>query len=282
MDITGDDDLTWLDWDDDDDDAAPDGSSSCPRVKSAFHRDALIVDGAVQGRLCSMLVDSGSAVTLLSEWFITVELGYELDVLLALRQSEDIIGPSGEPLELVGALETDLVFREMDCRQSVWVVRGLECDCLVGRDVLLGCKIISDDAVFSTLCIACTAESDVFGCRHTRSLRMMIQIGLIRRLEAEDQPGAQLVHVPFDRGRFLHLCLYFFPLLFFLFNPMPFLDFQIYFLFPFLIFFLVLALHFSETWGHVFQREGVVWEGMLPEYTLWQTAQIQLTPGRLV
>ena len=50
-----DDDLAWLDWDDDDDDAPPDCSSSCPRVKSAFSRDAQIVDGAVQGRLCSML-----------------------------------------------------------------------------------------------------------------------------------------------------------------------------------------------------------------------------------
>ena len=54
-------DLTSLDWDDDGDDAPPaaDGSSSCPRMKSAFPRDALIIDGAVQGRLCSMLVDSG-------------------------------------------------------------------------------------------------------------------------------------------------------------------------------------------------------------------------------
>ena len=47
-----------------------------------------------------MLVDSGSAITLLSEWFVMVELGYELDVLLALRQSEDIVGPSGKPLFL--------------------------------------------------------------------------------------------------------------------------------------------------------------------------------------
>ena len=124
-------------------------------MKSAFPRDALTVDGAVQGRLCSMLVDSGSAVTLLSEWVVTVELGYELAVLLALRQSEDIVGPSGEPLELVGALETDLVFREMDRRQSVWVVRGMEYDCLVGRDVLLGCRIISDDTdvTNTTICI---------------------------------------------------------------------------------------------------------------------------------
>ena len=198
------DDLTWLDWDDDDDDAPPDGSSSCPRVKSALPRDAQIVDGAVQGRLCSMLVDSGSAVTLLSEWFVTVELGYELDVLLALRQSEDIVGPSGEPLELVGALETDPVFREMDRRQSVWVVRGMECDCLVGRDVLLGCRIISDDTAVTTLCIACTAESDVFGCRRTRSLR----IGLMR-LEAEDLIDHNMlrVHVPFDRGRFFCICV---------------------------------------------------------------------------
>ena len=201
--MTMENDLAWLDWDDDDDDAPPDGSSSCPRVKSALPRDALIVDGAVQGRLCSMLVDSGSAVTLLSEWYVTVELGYELDVLLALRQSEDIVGPSGEPLELVGALETDLVFREMDRRQSVWVVRGMECDCLVGRGVLLWCRIISDDTAVTALCIACTAESDVFGCRRTRSLR----IGM-KRLEAENQTDAQLIHVPFDRGRsFEFVCI---------------------------------------------------------------------------
>ena len=152
-----------------------------------------------------MQVDSGSAVTLLSEWFVTVELGYELDVLLALRQSEDIVGPLGEPLELVGALETDLVFREMDRRQSVWVVRGMEYDCLVGRDVLLGCGIISDDTAVTTLCIACTAESEVFRCCRTHSLR--IWIGMMR-LEVEDQTDAQLVHVPFDRGRsFAFLCI---------------------------------------------------------------------------
>ena len=73
-------------------------------MKSASPRDALIIDGAVQGRLCSMLVDSGSAITLLSEWFVTVELGYELEVLLALRQSEDIVGPSGKPLFLYFSL----------------------------------------------------------------------------------------------------------------------------------------------------------------------------------
>ena len=187
-----------------------------------------------------MLVDSGSAVTLLSEWFVTVELGYELDVLLAVRQSEDIVGPSGEPLELVGALETDLVFQERDRRQSVWVVRGMECDCLVGRDVLLGCRIISDDTAVTTLCIACTAESDVFGCRRTRSLR----IGMMR-LEAEDQidHDTLLVHVPFDSGcsfAFVCISLHFY---FFLFNLMLFLDFQVYLFLPFLIF-LILAFHF--------------------------------------
>ena len=65
---------------------------------------------------------------------------------------------------------------------------------------------------------------------------------------------------------------------------MFFLDFQVYLFLPFLIF-LILAFHFclifAETWRHVFRREGVVWEGTLPEYTLWQTAHIQLTPGRL-
>ena len=38
--MTKENDLAWLDWDDDDDDAPPDGSSSCPRVKSALPRDA--------------------------------------------------------------------------------------------------------------------------------------------------------------------------------------------------------------------------------------------------
>ena len=123
----------------------------------------------------------------------------------------------------------------MDHRQSVWVVRGMECDCLVGRDVLLGCRIISDDTAVTTLCIACsTAESDVFECRRTRSLR--IRIGMMR-LEAEDQTDAQLVHVPFDRGRsFAFVCIslhfyFFFLILCFFF------DFQMYFFLPFLIFF---------------------------------------------
>ena len=90
-------------------------------MKSASPRDALIVDGAVQGRLCSMLVDSGSAITLLSEWFVTVELGYELDVLLALLQSEDIVGPSGKPLFLYFSL---LVFFFCCCCSFSLLTRG--------------------------------------------------------------------------------------------------------------------------------------------------------------
>ena len=89
----------------------------------------------------------------------------------------------------------------------------MEYDCLVGRDVLLGCRIISEDTAVATLCIACTAESDVFGCRRTRSLR----IGMMRleAEEAKDQTGheALFVHVPFDRGRsfaFVCISLYFY------------------------------------------------------------------------
>ena len=140
------------------------------------------------------------------------------------------------------------------------------------------------DTAVTTLCIACTAESDVFECRRSRSLR----IGMMR-LEAEESKDqtdreALFVHVPFDRGRsfaFVCISLHFY---FFFFNLMLFLDFQMYFFLPFLIF-LILAFHFclifAETWGHVFRREGVVWEGTLPEYTLWQTAHMQLIPGRL-
>ena len=154
----------------------------------------MLVQGAVQGRLCSMLVESGSAVTFLSEWFVTVELGMNSMFSLLyvrLRTSSD--------------RQANLwcLYR----RQSVWVVRDMDCDCLVGRDVLLlGSKIISDDTAVSTLGIVGPTELAVFGCCRTcpfvqLALQLLIRIAVIQNLE--DQ---QLIHVRFDRGLFAYVC----------------------------------------------------------------------------
>ena len=40
---------------------------------------ALFVAGAINGHLCPLSVDTGSAVTLMSEWFATVEMGLDPD-----------------------------------------------------------------------------------------------------------------------------------------------------------------------------------------------------------
>ena len=126
--------------------AAGGDSGSQVNVTTTPPAGALFVEGAVQGKLCTMLVDTGSAATLLSEWFVTVQLGYDLDDLLALRQNEDLVGPSGESLDIVAALEADLILQGAEIRQRVRVVRGLAYDCLIGRDVLayIPCKISSN------------------------------------------------------------------------------------------------------------------------------------------
>ena len=107
---------------------------------------ALFVAGAINGHLCPLLVDTGSAVTLMSEWFATVDMGLDPDSFTMDSPHLALSGPSGEQLTVVGSFVAHLVIGAAECRHRVSVVHGLQYDCLVGRDLLstIPCSIASD------------------------------------------------------------------------------------------------------------------------------------------
>ena len=71
---------------------------------------ALFVPGAINGPLCPLLVDTGSAVTLMSEWFAAaVEVGLDPDSFTVDSPHLALSGPSGEQLTVVGSFVAHLV-----------------------------------------------------------------------------------------------------------------------------------------------------------------------------
>jgi len=69
----------------------------------------LFATGAVQGCLCPMFIDTGSSVTLLSEWFATVELGVDPETFLPVGNNDSFVGAAGESLSVVGSLILPLI-----------------------------------------------------------------------------------------------------------------------------------------------------------------------------
>ena len=106
----------------------------------------LFVVGAIIGYLCPLLVDTGSAVTLVSEWFTAVEMGLNTENFTVDSPHPALSGPSGEQLTVVGPFVAHLVIGAAECHHPVLVARGLQYDCLDGSDLLstILCSIVSD------------------------------------------------------------------------------------------------------------------------------------------
>ena len=106
----------------------------------------LNVLGTVQGHLCTMLIDSGSSATLVSDWFAEIDLDLSPMDFLPPSPEDRLSGASGEPLEVIGSFVAHFSLGAADCSHRVRVVRGLSHDCIVGRDLLgsIQCSFVSD------------------------------------------------------------------------------------------------------------------------------------------
>ena len=92
--------LSWIDWDEED--QYPAEQASAVESNDVYlSPDAAL--GVVDGQSCWMLSNVRFPFTLLSEWFVTVELGLDLE---EVYHEELLVGPSGEPLDLVGTLSS--------------------------------------------------------------------------------------------------------------------------------------------------------------------------------
>ena len=176
---------------------------------------ALFVAGAINGHLCPLLVDTGSAVTLMSEWFATVEMGLDPDSFTVDSPHLALSGPSGEQLTVVGSFVAHLVIGSPECRHRVSVVRGLQYDCLVGPDLLstIPCSIVSDGNGQLTFVSTPTRVSTIQPVGADILVKQSVQIpprsqqivmGRIRRKGGSDHlPAVALVSPAFSSNHLL-------------------------------------------------------------------------------
>ena len=102
----------------------------------------MLIPGAVNGVSVRVLVDTGAALSLLSSAFAS-RAGLPLEPVPDGQNS--LVGADGKPLECVGDALTQLSLGDANCLHRMRVVRDLQHDCIVGRDVLshIPCTITS-------------------------------------------------------------------------------------------------------------------------------------------
>jgi len=89
----------------------------------------MMVEGAINGYPVQQLVDTGAAVTLISET-LARELGYsELDQDLAGEASPRLCSVDGSTLSVIGTVAVVLRVQEATCVHEVRVVRNLRYAC---------------------------------------------------------------------------------------------------------------------------------------------------------
>ena len=121
------------------------GTCDAQEVVATIVTDSgMLVHGTVNGCPVQFLVDTGSAVSLLSE-SLARDLGIAITDLAPLQQTERFCGAGGQPLQILGMVVVQLRIQECSCRHGMRVVRNLRHPCLLGRDVLsrIPCEIAS-------------------------------------------------------------------------------------------------------------------------------------------
>ena len=134
----------WPDWDSPDVDSIDNVTNKTGHTYSSPDLCGMLVQGSVDGVAADLLVDTGASTTLLSEWFFTIELGQSPSMLTAVT-GPHLVGAGGRPLDVVGSVVATVAFDGASCRHRVTVVRGLQVDGLLGRDILgsVPCSVAS-------------------------------------------------------------------------------------------------------------------------------------------
>ena len=112
------------------------------------------VDGQVEGRRTRLLVDTGSAVTILREdvWQEAVS-GLQRRLETA---TQPVVAANGEELQLVGQSPVSLQVGGLRVSHTVLVARRVTQECLLGADFLSrhGCVVDLRDNVLRIMCCA--------------------------------------------------------------------------------------------------------------------------------
>ena len=135
--------LEWVDWDSSDVDENDCGDVLEFNKSHVQSTNELCIQGEINGTPTDILVDTGAGQTLISEWHATVELGLNP---VDDKKETGLVGAGGSPLDVRGSVNVQFKVGNACFSHTVMVVRGLQCDCILGRDVLrnIPCKIESN------------------------------------------------------------------------------------------------------------------------------------------
>ena len=113
-----------------------------PPTESAAVSSTLMVTGSVEGECVKMLVDTGSAVTILREdtWKRARE-SHQLQLLPPVRS---VVAANGEDLDLLGQSEVTLGIGGLVEKHMILVANGLTQECLLGADFLMQHSCVVD------------------------------------------------------------------------------------------------------------------------------------------
>jgi len=109
-------------------------------------RNGVIVPGAVNGYPVQMLVDTGAAVSLISDTLADILCLEEIREKVPKGTALSLCSVDGTKLRMMGKVPVCLSVQDTPCLHEVHVVRNLHYTCIVGRDVLsqIPCAIVSD------------------------------------------------------------------------------------------------------------------------------------------
>ena len=98
------------------------------------------VRGLVAGKNVRILIDTGSAVTLVNEEILRDCAA----VTHATAADKSVITANGEPLELVGTAEIPIIIQEEVIRYTVVVAKNIMQKCILGAHFLQALKCVVD------------------------------------------------------------------------------------------------------------------------------------------
>ena len=91
----------------------------------------MCVNGFIESKPVKMLVDTGSAITLIRQDCLPPKFACSV-----VASPNPVVVANGEELELLGSINVDLQIGQFSCSHPVLVAKHLTQECLLGADFL--------------------------------------------------------------------------------------------------------------------------------------------------
>ena len=156
------------------------------RIVSSATQQAIFVDGRVDGVSAKLLVDTGSAVTIIHRRLWERGRGIRRSRKLQQLTGGPVVAANGEPLSIMGQTRSRILLADKEFDQEVLVADNVSQDCLLGADFLethgftidLRSRVLSSGAMSTSLTKPHTTVASV--CRVSVCSSVVIRPGELR------------------------------------------------------------------------------------------------------